>query len=362
MKSVFLEGSIFSTQIASGISNYLCNLLYYLKGQERKCGFQSKALVVHGYKRNVFIKQKNIQKEQLILQSKATFFYNILTGSLNCPATIFHSPYMFLPPRSEKHINLLTVHDLINFEKEFSVRDYLREKLLKTAIERADHFICISQTTKNKLKEKFPHLDEKRMHVIHQGIDELFIGNQKGSQSGIEIDKPYLLYVGERTGYKNFDSLLKFFSSAFCRKDFNILCVGGGSFTHKELYELHRLDIEKKVKHVGFIATSQLKFLYENAFALAYTSLHEGFGLPIIEALASGCPVLCGDFSSMKEISSKYSILMKDFSPKSFEDAISRIESISTQQKLLAKQYAGQFSWERTANKTLDLYCQLIGP
>src|SRR5258706_5899065 len=143
-------------------------------------------------------------------------------------------------------------------------------------------------------------------------------------------------------------------------KKLKILCVGGGPFSKQELALLNRHQLDNAIQHVGYSSTEDLKFLYQHAVALTYTSLQEGFGLPILEAMASGCPVICGNFSSMRETSGSHAILVEDFLVKSLEEAIARDSSLQRSDIDRARLYAATVSWEKTAIRTLSLYATLL--
>lgn len=357
MNSIILEGSVFSKQVANGISNYASKLLGYWL-QNKSTDFTYEVLVTKGYKKNIFLRDLHLPPEAYACSSSLRFATQMSTGLQVHKTRIFHSPYMFLPPKNNSKVNLLTVHDMINFERNQGIRNLIRKNLLHLAISRSDNFICISQTTKTKLLDFFPAIDPQTIHVIYQGVDDLFFSDQLGIKRPAR-NKPYVLYVGLRGEYKNFESLLTFFKTSNWKKDLDILCVGGGAFTPEEKSLFNSLGLAPHIHHAGFVETQSLRSLYGAAFALAYTSLAEGFGLPIIEGMASGCPVICGNFSAMKEVAGGKAILVDDFSPASFEAAFVEASQFSARQKDEAKLYASAFTWDKTARKTFELYHQL---
>lgn len=358
MKRVLIEGSIFSRQVASGISNYLGKLIELGIGIDSDPQIDSKVLLLEPNPENIFLKGLQVDKALFQFDTPARFYRRIITGSFN-DVNLFHSPYMFLPRRSRGMTNLLTVHDLINLRQPFSVRAKSREMMLRLAISRADHFICISDTTKNELLNFYPVTDPARVHVIHQGIDETFHRPDPGEQVSLP-DKPFILYVGARDGYKNFQALLSFYQNSRWKNDIDILCVGGGPFNPAEQTFIHSNNLERLIRHTGFISTGQLKTLYQNAFALAYTSTAEGFGLPILEAMASQCPVICGNFSSMKEVAGGNAILVDDFSAESIDAALRRVNLLTPSDRERARKYSQNFTWKKTALNTMALYQSLL--
>ena len=359
MKRVLIEGSIFSRQVASGISNYLSKIVEHgiAVDHELDCS----VLLAEPNPNNIFFNYISQHGKVFIVRGKQKLYRDFTIGP-NIPVDIFHSPYMFLPPRRKGTVNLLTVHDLINFQQPFSIRGSVRALTLRLAISRADHFICISDTTKGELIRIFPSVSEEQIHVIPQGIDNFFIEDHAGDPVSLNTAKPYILYVGAREGYKNFSSLVNFLKDSIWKDRVDVVCVGGGSFTSAEVNTFRVSGLHNVIHHAGFITSPQLKFLYSNAVALMYTSLAEGFGLPILEAMASGCPVVCGNFSSMKEVANGNAIGVDDFSAESFEKAMARVEGFTSAQRERAKIHARRFSWERTARETMTLYKRLASP
>ncbi len=359
MKQIYLEGSKLSYDVASGISNYIANLVRNFKRYEHQYDFRTTVGFLNKVPReNVFYADvSDLVGSDFTINSYATFVGHVVAGTLRFD--LFHSPYMFLPPKSRDRINLLTVHDTINLERPFSVRSQVRDIMLRRSIVRANFLICISESTKERLKSHFPHLRDDSIFVIYQGIDDIFFSAVSPVEQQ-EVGRPYLLYVGQRGDYKNFESLLDFASKSNAAKDFGILCVGGGMFSSEELRKIAKLNLTNRVFHAGYVSNDVLKSIYKNAVALAYTSLHEGFGLPILEAMAVGCPVICGNFSAMKEIADGHAALVDDFSIDSMEMALQRVLETDQRDLANAAAYARRFSWKKTAIETLQAYAMVL--
>lgn len=356
-RRVFLDGSIISRQVASGISNYVINIFKYFKINEKRTGIDTK-LILNGLPvSNTHFKEAALPASDLIVYQSSELVQCFLSGS-RYRNSIFHSPYMLLPPKAKHKINLLTVHDLINFEREFSFRHKLRERFLRLAILRADYYICVSHATRDRLIHHFPVISPEKIFVIYQGIPHDFFGPVSGEFIS-HTNKPYLLYIGLRDEYKNFNTLIDFFRDSPFKMEMDILCVGGGAFTQEEKRKLHRLNLQEVIRHAGYVTNDELKYLYRSAVALAYTSVKEGFGIPIVEAMACGCPVICGNFSSMKEIGENHAILVNDFSSDTLNAAVNMALHFSSERKMEATNYARKFTWEKTAAETLGLYQKL---
>jgi hypothetical protein len=193
MHTIFLEGSKFSKDIASGITNYIMNLFEAFKSSEAELGIQSKIILVNKFpEQNIFYQKSRVAKSEFIIYKRLTFLFNMVFG-LRAECDLFHSPYMFLPPKTKNRINVLTVHDLINLEKSFSPRNFLRSLLLRVGVARAHHYICVSHSTKEKLKYHFKTINDDRISVIYQGIDNTFFSEPPALPHPPPSSLPYLL-------------------------------------------------------------------------------------------------------------------------------------------------------------------------
>jgi glycosyltransferase involved in cell wall biosynthesis len=356
---ILLEGSRLSSDFAGGVVNYLNNLIRYYQIHDTNLGIQSHVLLINKMPDGTYKKDSHREIFKNSMVKTSLQFAKMMLFGVSKEYVIFHSPYMFLPPKRKNRINILTILDMINFERPLSTRNILRESMLRLAIKRADFYVCISEATKTKLQFHFSQIKDNKILVTHLGIEESFLTEPKSEKFKELARKKYLLYVGQRSGYKNFTALVKFIALSRRGAGIKVLCVGGGKFSKDEMVLLRKYNLVDTITHVGYSTLEDLKFLYQNAIALAYTSLAEGFGLPILEAMASRCPVICGNFSSMKEIAGGHAILVDDFSVSSMEEAIEKAISIDEDAIDEAKSYASKFTWENTAVETLSLYKRL---
>jgi glycosyltransferase involved in cell wall biosynthesis len=268
---------------------------------------------------------------------------------------VYHATYydvLRTPPGTRR---VITVHDLIH-EKFFGL-DHPASVAKKRSLQLADEVICVSHATRNDLLYYFPWLEE-RSSVVHHGV-RVF----PKPESKRVIDAPYLLYVGTRSGYKNFtvlvDALEQVSASGF--SGLNLICFGGGRFTRTE-----RESLGKVSPSVRFMQLSGddklLARLYQDALALVYPSLYEGFGLPLLEAMQCNCPVICSRTSSLPEVAGPAAIY---FDPASAEELsghlISLIQSpnLGSMYRQLGKKRLDYFSWSKAATSTLSVYRSL---
>lgn len=196
---------------------------------------------------------------------------------------------------------ILTVHDMIHerLPKSFAPGDAttLNKKL---AVKRADHVICVSEHTRRDLVELL-NVPLEKTTVVHHGFS--LAGAHSDGRGHQTQGRPFLLYVGTRLRYKNFDGLVKAFAaSPLLRGDFELVCFGGGPFSRDEqgLFTHARLP-ETSIRHVSG-NDAILSGLYRTAHAFVYPSHYEGFGIPPLEAMAFDCPVACSNRSSIPEV------------------------------------------------------------
>ncbi|MBU1566595.1 MAG: glycosyltransferase family 4 protein [Proteobacteria bacterium] len=253
---------------------------------------------------------------------------------------------------------VITVYDMIYelFPDEFSKNDHTAE-LKKVAIDRADHVICISENTKLDLMRLYG-TETSKISVVHLGVDN--ISSHSILKKPDISQRPFLLYVGKRGGYKNFAGFLKAVAtSKRLLSDFDIIAFGGGEFSSDELFFISSLGfVENQVQHETG-DDGLLRYYYSSARALVYPSLYEGFGLPPLEAMAHHCPVISSNTSSMPEVIGSAG---EYFDPANVDDLQRAIESVVysddrvEQLMKLGVERLTAFSWDKCAQQSLDIY------
>jgi len=262
-------------------------------------------------------------------------------------------------PKSSKVV--VTVFDMIHelFESNFNRFDQTsRDKL--AAVERADHVICISENTRSDLIRLF-NIDPNKISVTHLG----FSLDKKNMQATPVVgDGQYILYVGSRFGYKNFEQLVRAF--AILKADISDLCLvcfGGGALTRAELALAKDLGIALGdiVQVSG--ADNILANLYTYAQVFVYPSLYEGFGIPPLEAMSCGCPVACSNISSIPEVVAGAAVYFDPLSAQSMAQAIRSLwENQSLRAAIIGAGYERikHFSWKQCAIETRAVYDRIL--
>jgi glycosyltransferase involved in cell wall biosynthesis len=177
-------------------------------------------------------------------------------------------------------------------------------------------------------------------------------------------DRPYILFVGQRAGYKNFEFLMKALSrvSKF-GKDFGLICFGGGNFTNSEKALFNELSLSiKDIRHESG-SDQKLKVAYSQALALVYPSLYEGFGLPIVEAMASRCLVITSDSISIAEAGGEEAIYFESKSAESLISLLNETLALDSKSQKTKREsgfnWASKFTWNATASQTIKVYLEI---
>jgi len=279
------------------------------------------------------------------------------------PDIIHETYYSALPTSKTNAVRVTSVHDMIHelFADQFSPRD-MTTHWKKATFDRVDHVISISHSTKRDLIELLG-IDEQKITVVHHGVDLTAFQNKPVKLSVFE--NPFILYVGSRGGYKNFNTLLEAFAtSSMLMSEFDIVTFGGGAFNAGEQQIFKQLGFkDSQVRQVGG-SDDVLAALYHQAVAFVYPSLYEGFGLPLLEAMAAGCPVVSSNTSSMPEVVGDAGAY---FDPNDIEEVKGAIEKVvfsdSLQKDFIDLGYKNieHFSWQKCADETLSVYRKLTG-
>ena len=266
--------------------------------------------------------------------------------------------------KEQKYKRVITVFDLIHeiyCSEDPKMQSFLQEK--KHSIENAEHIICISEHTKSDL-QKFYAISDDKITVTHLGVRAKPMELELSKDYKIRANRPFLLYVGERSGYKNFLGFIQGFSfSHRLMGNFDIVAFGGGKFTNKELNFINTLGFrEGQVNQISG-SDFMLSRYFQSAAAFIYPSLYEGFGLPPLEAMSFGCPVIVSDRSSIPEVVGNAG---KYFDAKRPEDICSSIEEVvfcdNTMKKLIKNGHEriNKFSWKKCAINTLEAYSTIL--
>lgn len=257
----------------------------------------------------------------------------------------------------------VTIHDMI-YEKYPELFENSQQVISKKkyAVDKADLVICVSQSTKNDLLE-ITGVDEEKVKVIYHGFDKIDLSEKEISVFNDRFNFDYILYIGHRKKYKNFDLLLKAYSnSKEINNHFKILAFGGGKIDSEEQAQLKDLGISNNVIHLAG-DDRLLALSYRNAHCLVYPSLYEGFGLPILEAMSQCCPVILSNVSSLPEVGGNAALYFDAQSSDQLKACLMDILFDDSLRESLSKKGLAQcdkFSWDICANQTNSAYQNIL--
>lgn len=273
-----------------------------------------------------------------------------------------HNNAIEILPRMGNKPLVVTVHDMTHELRpsSFPATDpsSYRKRLF---VERAQRVIAISECTKNDLVRLF-NVNPDKIDVVHHGNSLTLPAHVDHIQ--MNIPARYVLYVGGRNGYKNFHTFAEAFAKvAAADATIHMVCAGGGAFSEAERQLLHQLGIAERC-HQMWVSDDELAVLYHRTECFVYPSEYEGFGLPILEAFECGAPVICSEASCFPEIAS---YAASYFSTTDSNDLAAKITQVlaspEMRQSLLdnGKKRLADFSWKKTAEKTLETYLKALG-
>lgn len=342
---LMIDGIIFSLQRHGGISVYFKELIHRL------------AYKNHEYCTMVYLGTSDNDislPNPLILRN-----LRIAERYRRCPVaknvSLFHSSYYRLPDRSLPTVT--TVHDFVYERFASRLRGWVHSKQKFMAIRESQAIICISQNTRRDLLHFLPEIDPNRVYVIYNGVGESFFPLKLECKSS--SDRPYVLFVGGRSGYKHFETLVCALSLV---PDLRLLCVGGGPLTYKERVIIN-LKLPNRFEHRISVSEEVLNTYYNKAFCLAYPSAYEGFGIPVLEAMRAGCPVIAVNSSSIPEVAGNAALLVDQ---PGVEELVCALKQLQDEELRIVLRQSGfiqarQFSWQRMFEETLRVYENVCG-
>ncbi len=262
-----------------------------------------------------------------------------------------------------------TIHDLAfrRFPETFPVADRWKLNfMLERAVERADKLIAVSHSTKRDLLEFFPDLPESRVRVIHHGFDGAFFGERIPEEFLAETlenyklkAKSYFLYVGALQPRKNLVRLMEAFEvMKKTAPDAKLVLAGEAAWLAQDIVRARAASpYRDDIMLTGRVSFDDLRALYQGARLFVFPSLYEGFGLPILEAFASGVPVLTAHNSSLPEVAGEAALFCDAENVSDMTDKLTRLwrdEALRQELVMKGSEQLKRFSWDQCAKKTLS--------
>lgn len=377
--NILYDYQAFTRQVYGGISRYFFELIKYgLEKDDLRISF-FQGIHVNSFHMKSYselfnsyfgIKHKKIPKTGVVLSKINKLLFNLWLGSGKNEPDIYHPTYY-------NHIGLcnhesckmvVTVYDMIHEKLPYYLNGAdSTTKMKRECIEKADKVIAISENTKKDLIEYFK-VPESNIEVIYLAASDIYRNTCEEDNNVFlkqyKIEQPYILYVGERVGYKNFLTLLNAFSMWSEREGFYLICVGGSNrWSQDEVKIIKESGIERSIMLFPSVTDEELAKFYSNAYVYVITSLYEGFGIPPLEAMTCGSPVIAAKTSSVPEVVGNAGLY---FNPSSIEDLLSCLDELISNNELREKlkieglRRSQLFSWEKTAHKTFCVYKKLL--
>ncbi len=286
---------------------------------------------------------------------------------------LYHSTHYVLPAVVPSRV-VVTIHDIIHLlYPEFlpnALAFLYAQRMIRRSLTRGDRIIAVSQNTKADLMQYF-EVDGRKIQVIYNGVEDVFRRRlpedeleRKLREAG--ISRPYLLFVGNPKPHKNLDNVVQAYAKARRTTGFDapLVCVGNREGEAKVRQRAEYLGIADRVILLGHVAQDVLPAIYQGATLFLYPTLYEGFGLPVIEAMASEVAVITSNTSALKEIAEGYAHLVDPLDVDGMAEAIAHCLGDPEHRSALARlglRRAEDFRWETTARRTLDVYRAALG-
>lgn len=363
---ILYDHQAFTGSIFGGVPRYFADLMGNLLTEGHQVNLAT------GFSNNIYIQQQKYFKG-----SPYTYFLgyrwtcavlshfnrlgaaiNLLRKEFDVFHPTFYNPY-FLDFIGKKPF-VITYHDAIKdkFGEKYAHLDNVSKAAKKNLLSKAAKIIAVSENTKKDLIEVFD-IEAEKVVVIHHATH---FENVR-PLNVVGLPSRYLLYVGGRNDYKQFIPFVKAISGLLQNQDIVLVCTGGGEFSVDEIALFKSLDIRHKVMHRN-ADDGELKTLYQHALAFVYPSKYEGFGIPILEAFASNCPVVLSNTSCFPEVAQDAALY---FDPNSEASILTAVQQITTdpitRQQLIEKgrKRFADFSIEKMTQQTLAVYKSVAG-
>lgn len=357
-----VDGNEANVEKKVGVSVYAFELLnYFAKKASPECQF--------------IIYLKNNPRSDLPLQNE-NFRYQVIKGNFlwsqiflpinlywKKKVDIFFSPAHYAP-RFSPTTTVVTIHDLsyFYFPQEFLKKDLFQLKnWTEYSVKKAVKIIAVSKTTKKDLL-KFYHIADKKVEVIYNGFSRkklIDYHSCKNFKSLFLRSKKFFLSVGTIQPRKNYETLIDAFNLLLKEKpEYYLIIVGKKGWLYEKIFnKVHQLGLNNKIIFTGYLKDEELSYLYQKATSFVFPSLYEGFGIPLLEAMNFGCPVISSFSSCLPEIGGEACLYFDPLSPQDLKEKMIELLKKEELKKELIKKGKERikfFSWEKCGEETLQ--------
>ncbi|WP_254272268.1 glycosyltransferase family 4 protein [Haloarcula marina] len=349
----------------TGIGRYVKNLLQSLPTVVNVVAFVTSETIATAERARPSAETRRVYADPFSPLEQMTLPAQLYRSRIDCfHATQFNIPLIWTGPL------VTTIHDCAydHFPSEFGdrgplARQYYRSMMAR-AVRQSDTVVAVSESTKRDLAS-FYDADPDDVQTVYEGVSPSEFGNSTGQPA--TVNGAYLLYVGSNRPRKNIENLLQGVSIANEKRAEPIPLVMAGEYNDRfgDLKEvIHRWGLEAVVHRPGYVEDAELARLYAHATAFVFPSLYEGFGLPLLEAMAAGTPVIAADRASIPEVCGEAARYITPTDPNSIADGIIEVTSSERlRAELRRKGYnqVNRFDWATMGNRLSNIYYSAAG-
>jgi len=310
---------------------------------------------------------------------KGNLAFRAIVRRLGCD--VVHIPHLFWIPRGLGCPYVLTVHDLLEHmygsHDASSLRRSVHFYLMRRALRRAARVIAVSQFTRHEI-EKLLAIPDARIEVVYNAIDERFLrGHASAADRELiaqryQVNYPFILYAGAIRPHKNLVRIIEAFSALKSElqkeqqfPDLKLIIIGDDLSSHPRLRRtVVRSGVQNDVRFLGFVPIEVLRIFYDVAKIFVFPSLYEGFGLPPLEAMAHGTPVVTSNTSSLPEVVGNAALLVNPENVFEIRRALYRAlldPALRERMKQRGYEQAQRFSWTDSVSRILEIYREVAG-
>src|SRR5271169_1864068 len=305
---------------------------------------------------------------------KGNLAFRAIVRRLGCD--VVHIPHLFWVPRGLSCPYVLTVHDLLEHmygsRNASNIRRSLHFYLTRRVLRKAARVIAVSQFTKNEI-EKLLAIPDDRIEVVYNAIDERFLhghateADRQFLAERYQVNYPFLLYAGRISPHKNVVRIIEAFSALKAElkkegqfEDLKLIIIGDEVSKHPDLRRaVVKGRVQNDVRFLGFVPIEVLRIFYDKAKIFVFPSLYEGFGLPPLEAMAHGTPVVTSNTSSIPEVVGNAAVMVNPENVFEIMKALHRVlldQSVREKLKARGVEQASKFSWDAGVRRMLEVY------
>jgi glycosyltransferase involved in cell wall biosynthesis len=314
---------------------------------------------------------------------KGNLEFRAIVRRLQCD--VVHIPHLFWIPRGLGCPYVLTVHDLLEHmygsRHASTLRRSLHFYLTRRVLRKAARVIAVSQFTKSEI-EKLLAIPDNRIEVVYNAIDERFLhGHASAADRELIaqrylVNYPFILYAGAIRPHKNVVRIIEAFSalkSELLKEtqkeqqflDLKLIIIGDDLSSHPRVRRtVVRSGVQNDVRFLGFVPIDVLRIFYDVAKVFVFPSLYEGFGLPPLEAMAHGTPVVTSNTSSLPEVAGNAALLVNPENVFEIRRGLQRVlldATLRERMKKLGYEQAQRFSWTTSVSRILEIYREVAG-